>query len=208
MLCVTGAALRTQALSSFNYVIWGQTLIGLGSCLICNSQSLISVIWFKAQNRILATAINTSAYIVGLTISFSSTSFIIGGTAESAADIIYLLKVTFFASFLIAVPIVVLFKNKPQHAPSAVSEAPRVSMLTALRQLSGNRDFLYLLIAFSLNLGAYIAFLNIVEKLIQPFGYTDAQVGYIASFVNLACIIGKISVGLIANKILSFKRTL
>jgi hypothetical protein len=85
-----------------------------------------------------------------------------------------LLKVTFIASIVIVIPILCLFRDKPTNAPSAVSDAPRSSILLALKQLCNNRDYLLLLTAFSLNLGAFIMFLNIIDQLIAPFGYIDA----------------------------------
>ena len=92
-------------------------------------------------------------------------------------------------------PVILFFKEKPEHPPSYASESQRKPYFEALKDLWMNYDFRYLCLAFSISLGNFVLFLNIIHSLVSPYGFTNSEIGYIGAIMNLSSFFGKLSTG-------------
>lgn len=66
---------------------------------------------------------------------------------------------------------------KPPTPPSDSSASPKLPLSKTFHALSRNPNFLLLLIAFSVYVGFFNATSSLLNQILQPYGYTEAQAG-------------------------------
>ena len=207
------AILRIFIGSSIWFVYIGHTIGAFGNPFCVNAISKISLQWFLPKNRMMATAFMTSGYMLGTSLSFSLGGWILGD--DSVSNIVelqdkiqYLLLWTLLLAIGICIITFVFYREKPQLPTCFVSNYPRENFFYAIKSMSANKDFRILCLGFSFLLGNYMVFVTFLDDLIQNFGFTQIQVASIGGSMNLSCVVGKITIGFIANKYISYKNTL
>ncbi len=212
ILCQTlCSTLRMFIDSSIWYVYAAHTIGALGNPFCTNAISKISSHWFLPENRMLATAFMTSSYMLGTSLSFSLGGWFIGDglTIEELQESINnLLLFTFLLTLGINIGILLLFREKPNVPTCFISNYPRDNFFDAIKAMALNGDFRLLCFGFSFLLANYVIFVTFLFEIIGNFGFTQSEVAYIGTCSNLSCVIGKIAVGIVAKKYMSYKSTL
>jgi len=211
------AFLRMFISSNIWYVYIAHTIGAIGNPFCTNVISKISVNWFTPENRMIATAFMTSSYMLGTSLSFSLGGWFIGDIGGDDTDMVMkelqdqiqnLLRCTLIITFSITIGIILLFKEKPSVPTSFVSNFPREDFFVAIKSMMMNHDFRLLCLGFSFMLANYVIFVTFLDYIIGNFGFSQKEVATIGSSLNLSCVIGKIAIGFIAKKYLSYKATL
>ena len=208
---VIGALFRIFINSSFWYVLIGQTIGAMGNPFACNTLSKASLYWFLPANRIMSTAVMTSAYMIGTSLSFLLGGWFVSDTSEVSIiqdEIEKLMIMYLILAGSVTLAVFVLFKEKPESPTSYVSEMPRENFWAALKTLCSQSEYIYLCIGFAFLLSNYVLFVTFINYLISPFGFSQSEISYIGVGLNFACVFGKITIGFIAGKHITFKNCL
>lgn len=200
--------------SSMWYVYIAHTIGAIGNPFCTNVISKISLHWFTPENRMIATAFMTSSYMIGTSLSFSLGGWFVGdyegddNVKDLQDNIQKLLLFTFIIILCVFIAILLLFREKPTVPTCFVSNYPRENFFKSLKNMAMNQDFRLLCLGFSFLLGNYVIFVTFFADLIGNFGFTQTQVSVIGTSLNLASVIGKIFIGFVAQKYISYKGTL
>ena len=197
--------------SGFIYVMIGQSIGALGGPFGNNAISKLSLNWFLPENRITATAFMSSSYMVGTSLAFLLGEWTVDDSS-SVEEIRKQIKNLMIIYFIFAVSctliIGILLKEKPKTPTSYVSEFPREDYWSALKSMLLQKDYIYLCLGFSLLLSNYVIFVSFIDYLIGPFGFSQSQIAYVGFGINLTCVFGKIAIGFIAGKYVTFRKCL
>ena len=205
--------LRMFISSSIWYVYIGHTIGALGNPFCVNAISKISLEWFLPENRMIATAFMTGGYMLGTSLSFSMGGWIIGDDQgltieELQANIQYLLLCTFLLASCIGIVTLLFYREKPNVPTCFVSNYPREKFFVAIKAMAFNQEFRLLCLGFSFLMANYVVFITFLDDIIGKFGFTQIEIASIGASMNLSCVIGKITIGFIAKKYISYKNTL
>lgn len=102
-----------------------------------------------------------------------------------------------------------VFRDKPEHPPSAVSEAPvqNLRFSEAFRVMKENTSFMLLCLGFALMFGFYVSLGNLISSIFTPFGLSPREISTVGLYLLLAGIIGAIMVGAIVDRTGAYKIT-
>jgi FLVCR family MFS transporter 7 len=209
ILQVLGCYLRTITTDDVFYMVVGQSLIAMGNPFVTNSLSKVSNQWFTSQKRVKLTSIMSSSYMFGLSFGFLLTSLVwsveVLEDAQSIKNKIdTLLFLNSLLCFLIALPVFLFFKEKPENSPSPSASAKRESFISGLFILK-NRNYFLLFLAFSIALANFFSIVSMIYIVLAPFGFDETQCSIIGLIINIFAGLSKIFVGYIAGKYMSIK---
>ena len=211
ILCCT---LRLFINQSLIYIYIGQTIAAL-SCPFCNNVvSKISLNWFNPKQRIISTSLMTSSFMLGSGFTFILSTFFVEDPtlnpdiSSQKNEVLSYMASGLFLSVGVFLIVFFFFIEKPENPCCLVSEYPRETSLDSLKIILKNRNFLYLCSGFSLQTSNFCLFVVYINFIISPFGFAENQIAYIGSWVNLFCFFGKLTIGFLVYKHLSFKKAL
>lgn len=206
-----GAFCRIFINSSFWYVIFGQTLGSIGNPFGVNIISMLSLYWFLPKNRVISTAFMTCSYMIGTSLAFLAGGWFVNYNSsvseiqEAVRNLMLFYLIIAGSVFLM---VVILFKERPTKPTSYVSEIGRESYMIALKTLIHNKNYVYLCFGFAFLLSNYVIFVTFINYLMEPFGFSESEIEYVGFGINLACVLGKILVGFVAGKSITFRKSL
>ena len=92
-------------------------------------------------------------------------------------------------------------REKPEIPPSAVAEAPpsEQSFTKSFKEMWNNKNFLILAASYALIYSLMISLSGIVGNLLNPFGYTPAEISIMAGSSLFSGMIGALIVGWILD---------
>lgn len=127
----------------------------------------------------MATAILSVINIVGTGIGFVVPSIIVDETEmdkeKTHTQVLLLMAIEFGLSFVGALLVVLLFREKPPKPPSFGAESVKIPFKKSLYVMMNNKSFLWLLLAFSVTNGVFNFFGSLLNLLLKPFNYTDVS---------------------------------
>lgn len=195
------------------YIYIAHTIGAIGNPFCTNIVSKLSVYWFLPENRMISTAFMTASYMLGASFSFALGGWFVGNYDDSDIEglkdkIQNLLIFTFILTCSIAIITIIAFKEKPTFPTSFISNYPRENYFVALKSMVKNHDFRLLCLGFAFLLGNYVIFITFFDSLIGNFGFKQTEVAIAGTIMNLACFAGKIFIGFVAKKYISYKNTI
>jgi MFS family permease len=166
--------------------------------------------WFADEERSTVTGCLTLAGAVGHCTCFGMCAYLLNQDMDM---IEFLWKIMCFQNivFLIAVlSIVFLFREKPEHPPSPVSEAKiqPLNLFETFTVVKDNASFRYLLIAFGLKQGTMNTFGLLISDIFTPFGYPAGLLALYGMVFFFSGIAGTIVFAIIADRTLKLKAIL
>ena len=190
-----GASVRSfplpRAQPSFLPVLLGQTLAGIGQCFTLGAPPAIAAIWFPPEERGKATALGTVANALGSVVSFA-----VGPSL--AHRIPELLMLNTLICIVVAVPILLFFKERPPLPPSLAQSQDSFDMASFLTLL---RDPQFLLLACGVGgaLGSFWAVPTMLSQSIVPQGYTEGDAGILGMVLIGSGLLGSFAAGLLLD---------
>ena len=78
-----------------------------------------------------------------------------------------------------------LIKDKPEFPPSAVAASPpsEQTLFESFGDIWANKNFIFLSISLALTIGMSFAFEANMSTLLNPFGYTASQIGFVGAIL-------------------------
>lgn len=210
-LTVIGAWLRTGIDSKISSLIFGQTIMAIAGPFIANCITKVSNQWFSQENRIKMTSLMSSSYMFGLGFGFLLTSISWEGETDDKTRITKvenLMNYSAFVCTVAALPVILYFREEPEHPPSKSAQSKRVEFMESLILLVKNRDYNYLTLVFSIGLGNFITMILMIHHVIAPFNFSEYQISNIGLIINFTSGISKCAVAFVAGSHISLKKTI
>ncbi|UJR11855.1 hypothetical protein I4U23_016035 [Adineta vaga] len=199
-----GSFIRLLALINpiYGYIplIIGQIFPALAAPFFLNSTALFAARWFAPSQRDIATAIGSMANPIGLAIGSLLPSLIINDN-PTWQDFFLLLIIESGLTLLATLLLLIIFKSDPPTPPSSSEEHHQtINLKEDLVNLVLNRQYMILLIGFSLGLALFNSITTLLFQLIQPSGYTSEDAGIFGAMVILAGLFSAFLIGIIMDK--------
>eukprot|EP01101_Sappina_pedata_P012052 TRINITY_DN8216_c0_g1_i1.p2 TRINITY_DN8216_c0_g1~~TRINITY_DN8216_c0_g1_i1.p2 ORF type:complete len:734 (-),score=126.68 TRINITY_DN8216_c0_g1_i1:14-2215(-) len=207
VMSIAGAWLRgCGGPSGFWLVMLGQCLAAVGQPFVLNATAIVAANWFPPGERTLATTICSIAAPIGAGIGFLVPPALLSGSMSMRS---MLLIEAGIATALMVLPLVFV-RSKPPSPPSASQDNDDrgETMLTTLRVLFTDFNFVLLLIVFGLSLGTFNSLATLLGQIVSVFGYTDSESGNMGAIVICMGIVGSGILGAIVEKTHLFKTVL
>ncbi|KAF8475938.1 major facilitator superfamily domain-containing protein [Kalaharituber pfeilii] len=191
-----GATVGNNGTGTFGVVMFGQVLIGFAQPFVLNAPTYFSDLWFTSQGRISATALASLANPFGAAIGQLVNPFLATKASEIPNMVLYTAIIATVPSLL-----ALLIPSAPPTPSCASSAQKKLALKQSLRVVARCKDFWIIFSLFAVYLGFFNAFSSLINQILEPYGYTPDQAGYVGAVL--------IVVGLIASAILSpiFDRT-
>ena len=146
----------------------------------------------------MATTVGTMSNPLGVAIGFGLPAVIVTAS-ESKSQIVLLMLVEAIICTAIFVLVLIFFKKEPKYPPSISASQKRDEFGPALRKVFRNRDFLFLLLAFSMGQGALNALATLIDLISKPYGFSTFENSVFGGLLILCGLLGAGIVGAIVT---------
>ena len=103
-----------------------------------------------------------------------------------------------------------VFRDKPEHPPSAVAEAAIENrrFSEAFCVMKENTSFMLLCLSFALMFGFYVSLGNLISSIFSPFGLNPTEISLLGLYLLVSGIVGAIVMGAFVDKTGYYKVTI
>lgn len=172
----------------------GQILNALAGPLVQASPSYLSGNWFADGERATATAIGSISNGLGVGLAYLMGPAVV----SNADDIAIFIRGIAVLAFVPLLLVLIFFPDHPNRPPSATyaDRARKRNLGADVSYCRGfwlafqNRSFLFLVVAGSLQAGAWFVWSTTLPTILQPFHFSLSQAGSFASVTRFAGMIG------------------
>ncbi len=194
---LTGAfgLMRGLVTPDYTLVLIAQIGIGVGQPFILNALTTVAARWFPVNDRATITGLGSLAMYLGIILGMVLTPFVVGG-----AGIDGMLMIFGVLAMVSAVVFLVLAREKPPTPPCPPEMEERSLVLDGLRQALRKRDFLLLLLVFSIGLGAFNSVSTWIEEILRPRGFTMEEAGIAGGLMVFAGVVGAVVIPLLSDR--------
>ena len=168
--------------------------------LTCSNMIVNS--WFADNERALASGLQIMSGAIGFAGCFALQAVWLNKDI-GMRDFLWNMIVAQNIVFLVAVLLLFfVFRDKPLHPPSPVAEAkPQpLNVCEILQELKINKNFRYLLLAFSIVQGTMNSFGLVLSDLFTPFGYSAGFLALCGIIFLVSGIVGTIVFSILADR--------
>ncbi|KAI9339090.1 hypothetical protein BDR26DRAFT_862610 [Obelidium mucronatum] len=123
---------------------------------------------------------------------FVGTAVVLGAApaivAENPENVEKLNLITFLMCLVLGLPSLIV-RNKPPFPPSksaASAELKPVPFIQGLKSLLTNSQFILMFIIFGVIIGAFECYVTLISDYVVPYGYTEADAGWLG-ITTIAC---------------------
>jgi len=181
--------LRGLAAPNYTLVLVSQIGIAVGQPFILNATTKLAARWFPIQERATASGLGSLAIYVGIVAGLALTPYLL---------LISNMRAMLIGYGLFALAAALLFfafaRENPPSAPCPPGQEARSLVFDGLKQSLRNRNFIFLLVIFFIELGIFNAVTTWVEDIVRPRGFTSTQAGIAGGLMVLAGVIGAVIV--------------
>lgn len=195
-------------------ILLGNILQACAAPFIINSQVIICNKWFADKERALATSLLTVAMPLGTALAFVQTGIFYKDDnqtpEENRASLCRQLEVQGVIYVFIFIFFLVVFREKPEHPPSAVAEVPvqNLKLVEAFSVMKQNKSYLLLCLSFALMYGFYLSFGVMISNIFTPFGLTPNNISLVGLYLLLSGIFGAVIIGAFVDRTALYKSTM
>ncbi len=152
----------------YTWLLVFQIGCAIGQPFVLNSFTKVAANWFPQEEEALASGLATMSLFLGLTAAMFAGDFIMdhfkhAGDPRGGIDLIlYIYGIFSLAGMVLYL---VFVRDKPKTPPNPIAAEKKVSMMTGIKSLLANRDFLLLFGAFFIGLGAFNAISSKIDTI-------------------------------------------
>jgi MFS family permease len=144
----------------YTWLLIFQVGCAVGQPFVLNSFTKLAANWFPEKEEALASGLATMSLFVGLLVAMFAGDFVLahyragGDTRGGVSLLLWIYGIFSLASMILYL---VFVKDKPKIPPNPIAAEKKVSIRVGIKALFKNRDFIFLLCAFFIGLGAFNA---------------------------------------------------
>lgn len=154
----------------------------------------------------VAMPIGTATAFV-LTGHYFNDKSMLGDNRENLNDLLKTQSIIFTSVYLF---FQIVFREKPEHPPSAVAEAPIENRRfgEVFSVMKENRAFMLLCISFALMFGFYVSLGNLISSIFSPFGLSPSEISLLGLYLLVAGIVGAVVISAFVDRTGTYKMTM
>ncbi|KAH8371175.1 hypothetical protein KR093_006387, partial [Drosophila rubida] len=221
----------------------GQAIVALAQVCILSLPARLAAVWFGPDQVSSATSVGVFGNQLGVAVGFVLPPMLVPNS-DSLDTVGKDLQMMFYLvaglTSILLVLMIFFFQDKPPTPPSAAQEASQrlegmaeqqVSFLQSLKNLMTNRNFIFLLLSYGINVGVFYAistllnpvhtqrtasvqclsdesaFLMVFQVVLKYYPGHEVDTGRIGLSIVLAGMLGSVVSGIVLDKTHKFKET-
>lgn len=189
----------------YTWLLIFQIGCAIGQPFVLNSFTKVAANWFPEKEEALASGLATMSLFVGLLVAMFAGDFILahyragGDTRGGVSFLLWLYGIFSLVSMMLYL---VFVKDKPKIPPNPIAAEKKVSIRVGIRALFRNRDFLYLLCAFFIGLGAFNAISSKIDAIFNRPLDIDSSLapGIVGGLMILGGIFGAVILSALSDR--------
>ena len=175
--------------------------IAIAQPFLLNTITKLSANWFPEKERTTATGISLIATALGVALGMVMTPILVIVLNFRSMLFIYGLL-----ALISSIIFVIFVKNKPPTPPSSNLVIDKIYIFKGFKLLFSNRNFIILVVVFSLGMGTFNMITTYVELIVIPRGYNSIFAGILGMALISGGILGTIIMSLLSDKLKHRKR--
>ncbi|XP_068144828.1 heme transporter FLVCR2 [Drosophila tropicalis] len=198
----------------------GQSIVAMAQVCILSLPARLAAVWFGPDQCSSATSVGVFGNQLGVAIGFVLPPMLVPNS-EDPETVGKDLKMMFYMvaglTSVLLVLMVLFFQDKPPTPPSAAQETAlqlgsdpveQTNFIQSLKNLMTNRNFVFLLISYGINVGVFYAISTLLNPVVLRY-YPNHEVdaGRIGLSIVLAGMLGSVASGIVLDKTHKFKET-
>ncbi|ALC42030.1 CG1358 [Drosophila busckii] len=199
----------------------GQAIVALAQVCILSLPARLAAVWFGPDQVSSATSVGVFGNQLGVAMGFVLPPMLVPNS-ESLDTVGKDLQMMFYLvaglTSVLLVLMAIFFQDKPPTPPSAAQEAAQrleglaaedqVSFMQSLKNLMTNRNFIFLLLSYGINVGVFYAISTLLNPVVLKYypGH-EVDTGRIGLSIVLAGMLGSVVSGIVLDKTHKFKET-
>ncbi|KAH8396581.1 hypothetical protein KR215_000872, partial [Drosophila sulfurigaster] len=198
----------------------GQTIVALAQVCILSLPARLAAVWFGLDQVSSATSVGVFGNQLGVAVGFVLPPMLVPNS-ENLETVGKDLQMMFYLvaglTSILLVLMIFFFQDKPPTPPSAAQEAAQrlegmgeqqVSFALSLKNLLTNRNFIFLLLSYGINVGVFYAISTLLNPVVLKYypGH-EVDTGRIGLSIVLAGMLGSVVSGIVLDKTHKFKET-
>ncbi|KAH8307600.1 hypothetical protein KR044_004762, partial [Drosophila immigrans] len=206
--------------SLFYVTFIGQAIVALAQVCILSLPARLAAVWFGPDQVSSATSVGVFGNQLGVAVGFVLPPMLVPNS-ESLETVGKDLQMMFYLvaglTSILLVLMIFFFQDKPPTPPSAAQETSQrlegmaeqqVSFAQSLKNLLTNRNFIFLLLSYGINVGVFYAISTLLNPVVLKYypGH-EVDTGRIGLSIVLAGMLGSVVSGIVLDKTHKFKET-
>ncbi|XP_055374336.1 feline leukemia virus subgroup C receptor-related protein 2 isoform X2 [Condylostylus longicornis] len=195
----------------------GQSVVALSQVCILSLPARVAAVWFGPDQVSSACSVGVFGNQLGVAIGFVLPPVLVGNHDDLeliGKDLqVMFYMVAGFTSVLVIL-MILFFQDHPPTPPSAAQEASRapevenINFLQSLKNLVLNRNYIFLLTSYGMNVGVFYAISTLLNPVVLKYypGH-EVDTGRIGLCIVLAGMLGSVLSGIVLDKTHRFKET-
>ena len=189
----------------YTWLLVFQIGCAIGQPFVLNSFTKVAANWFPQEEEALASGLATMSLFLGLTAAMFAGDFIMDHfkhAGDPRGGITLILYVYGIFSLAGMVLYLIFVRDRPKTPPNPIAAEKKVSMLTGMKALLKNRDFLLLSGAFFIGLGAFNAISSKIDTIFNRPLDIDPSVapGIVGGLIIVGGIFGAVILSALSDK--------
>jgi MFS family permease len=189
----------------YTWLLVFQIGCAIGQPFVLNSFTKVAANWFPREEEALASGLATMSLFLGLTAAMFAGDFIMNyfkSAGDPAGGIRLILIIYGIFSLAGMVLYLIFVRDRPKTPPNPIAAEKKVSMLTGMKALLKNRDFLLLSSAFFIGLGAFNAISSKIDTIFNRPLDIDPSVapGIVGGLIIVGGIFGAVILSALSDK--------
>lgn len=193
----------------FGFLAVSQCINAFSEVFFLSLPPLIASVWFSSRQRTLATAIGVMSNSLGTAFGFIVPPLLVTKADHGTSAFVQLFGYQAGVAVLILVASALL-PSRPSHMPSLTSakDTSLRDLIPSLRYLITHVPFVVLAFASGLNNDSLGVFASFLAQLLQPFGISELEAGWIGFAMTISGSIASTVVGVYIDRNRQYKATL
>jgi MFS family permease len=201
ILCLLGGLLKGLSGGSFAAVLAGQLVLAVAQPFVINAATAVCARWFPLGERGLAVGLASLAQYLGIALAMIAGPLLVVGdpAAPNYGEGIGTLHLVYgIGTAVAALACVAILRERPREAVEEAVE--RQSPFAGAKTLFASRDYLLLLLLFTIGLGIFNALSSLVDAVAGHLGVSDSD-GLIGTFMIGAGILGAVVIPMLSDAV-------
>ncbi|XP_017866728.1 PREDICTED: feline leukemia virus subgroup C receptor-related protein 2 [Drosophila arizonae] len=198
----------------------GQAIVALAQVCILSLPARLAAVWFGPDQVSSATSVGVFGNQLGVAIGFVLPPMLVPNSEDInqvGSDLQLMFYLVAGLTSVLLILMAIFFQDKPPTPPSAAQEAAnrlegmaeqQISFGQSLKNLLTNRNFIFLLLSYGINVGVFYAISTLLNPVVLKYypGH-EVDTGRIGLSIVLAGMLGSVVSGIVLDKTHKFKET-
>ena len=214
LFIVIGEAMKNLVNHSVWFVIIGHFITVGVFVFYTNGSTKLSAIWFKAEERTVATSVTLGANFVGFSLGFLINAIVFDNSiditnvdiSKTKEKIVSNFKMTLMVSVIVLIVMIIFFKEQPNEFICESNNVERSLFLASFSSLYHDPVYIKICINYALADSNFQLMVFLLQIIFARFGIDNTTI-FISGFImNISCAVSFMLYGFVISKFISLKK--